>query len=292
MPAKPTTTTSTRPTTTSAPTVVITIGKQKIMSDEIERAMERPRMQLPPERLAQVREGIIRGIVQRELMKSYLESVSIPEEELQAEKQDWDTKLKENNKSLDQLIGQQGLDEQMLRVELKYRVLMKKASSKEKIDAFIKESPVSFFDGTKVKASHILLLCDFFAPPAKHAAVKAKLEKIGKEIESGQISFAEAAKKYSEAPDSAPEGGDLGTFTLDRMILPFAKAASTLQVGQTSGIIHVLGGYQFIKVTERTEGDGKVSERAEDIARRMLIPEWRNQSLLKTLETSPVKVLE
>ncbi|KAB8140005.1 peptidylprolyl isomerase, partial [Raoultella ornithinolytica] len=65
---------------------------------------------------------------------------------------------------------------------------------------------------TEVHARHILLKP---SPIMNDAQAQAKLEQIAAEIKSGKITFAQAAKTYSEDPGSANQGGDLGWATPD-----------------------------------------------------------------------------
>lgn len=67
---------------------------------------------------------------------------------------------------------------------------------------------------------------------ARHILVKTReeAEKIIKELEKG-VDFAELAKKYSIGP-SGKQGGDLGWFTPERMVPPFAEAVKKLKPGE------------------------------------------------------------
>lgn len=86
---------------------------------------------------------------------------------------------------------------------------------------------------------------------ARHILVKdkAQAEKILKELEGGK-DFALEAKKYSLDPGSKEKGGDLGYFGRGQMVPPFEKAAFSLKIGQTSGIIQSDYGYHIIKLED------------------------------------------
>ena len=84
---------------------------------------------------------------------------------------------------------------------------------------------------TEVHARHILLKP---SPIMNDAQAQAKLEQIAAEIKSGKITFAQAAKTYSEDPGSANQGGDLGWATPDIFDPAFRDALMRLNKGQTS----------------------------------------------------------
>jgi peptidyl-prolyl cis-trans isomerase D len=95
-----------------------------------------------------------------------------------------------------------------------------------------------------VTASHILFKFD---PGTKEADVKAKAEEVLKRVKAGE-DFAELARKYSQDPGSAKNGGDLGSFTREQMVKEFADVAFALKPGETSDLVRSQFGYHIIKV--------------------------------------------
>jgi parvulin-like peptidyl-prolyl isomerase len=63
--------------------------------------------------------------------------------------------------------------------------------------------------------------------------------------------FARLAKRYSEDPSNANDGGDLGTSSPDQFPAPFAAALESLEVGEISDPVRTDAGYHVIRVTER-----------------------------------------
>lgn len=98
------------------------------------------------------------------------------------------------------------------------------------------QNSIEFNKRTYVRASHIL--------------VKDKTEalKLKQKIENGDITFEDAAKKYSLCP-SGRQGGDLGYFTRHQMVKEFEDAAFTLPLGSVSDPVKTQFGYHLIKVT-------------------------------------------
>ena len=94
------------------------------------------------------------------------------------------------------------------------------------------------FYASQVKASHILV------------GRKSEAEALRQKIIDGEITFEDAAKKYSQCP-SREEGGDLGFFPRGVMAGPFEKAAFSLPVGEISQPVETRFGWHLIKVTDR-----------------------------------------
>ena len=90
---------------------------------------------------------------------------------------------------------------------------------------------------TYVRASHILV-------NSESQALRLK-----KEIDAGEITFQDAAKKYSQCP-SGQNGGDLGYFGRNQMVREFENASFSLPVGQVSAPVRTQFGYHLIKVTD------------------------------------------
>jgi peptidyl-prolyl cis-trans isomerase D len=113
-----------------------------------------------------------------------------------------------------------------------------------------------FYDANKAKfsepeqrrASHILIKADSSMSAADKAAAKAKAEKLYQELRANPARFAELAKQDSQDPGSAAQGGDLGSFTRDTMVKPFADAAFSMKVGELRGPVESEFGYHIIRL--------------------------------------------
>ena len=114
-----------------------------------------------------------------------------------------------------------------------------------------------FFMGSSVFASGALEKflspnVDVYEVRASHVLVKTRKEavKIKKDIESGNITFEEAAQKYSLCP-SGQKGGDLGYFNRKQMVQQFADTAFDLKVGEISDPVGTQFGWHIIKTTAK-----------------------------------------
>ncbi|HEX8981056.1 MAG TPA: SurA N-terminal domain-containing protein [Parasulfuritortus sp.] len=119
-----------------------------------------------------------------------------------------------------------------------------------------------YYEANKVKyqqpeqrhASHILIKADSTMSAADQAAAKAKAEKIYQELRAAPGKFAELAKQDSQDPGSAANGGDLGSFTRDTMVKPFADAVFSMKVGELSPPVKTEYGYHIIRLDGITPG--------------------------------------
>jgi len=97
------------------------------------------------------------------------------------------------------------------------------------------------------RASHILIVAQSDSASDK-AVAKAKAEDVLQEVRNVPSKFADLAKKYSQDPGSAKNGGDLGFFGRGAMVKVFEDAAFRQKVGEISDVIESEFGYHIVKV--------------------------------------------
>jgi peptidyl-prolyl cis-trans isomerase C len=123
--------------------------------------------------------------------------------------------------------------------------------TEEEIQKFYSSNPQNFAMPEQVHAEHILLLVDKKGTAEQTAEIRKKIEEIRADIESGKITFEDAAKQFSQDKSNAPKGGDLGFFSRGRMVKPFEDAVFALQDGALSPIVETSFGFHIIKMIER-----------------------------------------
>ncbi|MGP1958808.1 MAG: peptidylprolyl isomerase SurA [Arsenophonus sp. NC-CH8-MAG3] len=105
---------------------------------------------------------------------------------------------------------------------------------------------------TEVKARHILIK---LSPIISNEQAYEKIQQIAKKIKTGQITFAEAAKKYSQDPGSALRGGALG-WNMPNFYDPgFRDGLMRLNKGETSQPIHSFFGWHLIQLEDTRQVD-------------------------------------
>ncbi len=100
--------------------------------------------------------------------------------------------------------------------------------------------------------------------------LKTQLLSIKKDIESGRVTFEDAAAQFSKDPGSAANGGSLGLVGRGVFVKPFEEAAYSLEVGQISSIVETQFGLHLLRL------DDKQGEQV-NISHILLMPEADDQ---------------
>jgi len=122
--------------------------------------------------------------------------------------------------------------------------------SEDEVKAFYKTNADKYQNQQQREASHILIAVSKNAAPAEKAKAKAKAEDVLGQIKKNPKQFEELATKYSQDPESAKKGGDLGAFGRGMMVKPFDDAVFSMKVNEISGIVESDFGYHIIKLTK------------------------------------------
>ena len=146
------------------------------------------------------------------------------------------------------------------------------AANEGEIKAFYDQNLARYSQDEQRQASHILLKVE-----GDKAAVRAKAEGVLKEARAPGADFAALAKKYSQDPGSAAQGGDLGVFGRGAMVKPFEDAAFKLKEGEISGLVESDFGLHIIKLTSIKGSKVKSFEEM----RPEIEKEWKKQQAQK-----------
>lgn len=113
----------------------------------------------------------------------------------------------------------------------------------------------SKFDGTEVRASHIVKRLPRDAEESDGTKAKQQLTAVRQSIVSGESTFADAAGKHSDSP-SGKDAGDLGQFAYKgRMPQALTQVAFQLKTGDVSEPFESPFGVHILTVTEVVPGD-------------------------------------
>ena len=100
------------------------------------------------------------------------------------------------------------------------------------------------------RASHILIAAAKSAPAAEREKARARAQELLAAVRKAPDSFADVARKNSQDPGSAANGGDLDFFARGAMVKPFEDAAFALKKGEISDVVESDFGFHIIKVTD------------------------------------------
>ncbi|TPN85347.1 peptidylprolyl isomerase [Aquimarina algicola] len=139
-----------------------------------------------------------------------------------------------------------------------YRKQLAKAylTDTETSDALVKEAYERSLE--RLNASHILIMVKPNASAEDTLKAFNKIQEAKSKIDSG-APFSEIAKIYSEDPSVKKNNGDLGWFSVFRMVYPFEEAAYNTEVGNVSTPFRTQYGYHIVKVNKREKKLGEVT---------------------------------
>ena len=100
------------------------------------------------------------------------------------------------------------------------------------------------------RASHILITAPKGQPAADHQKARDKAMALLEQVRKAPDTFADVAKKNSQDPGSAANGGDLDSFARGAMVKPFEDAAFALKKGEVSDVVESDFGFHIIKLTD------------------------------------------
>ncbi len=100
------------------------------------------------------------------------------------------------------------------------------------------------------RASHILITVPATAPAAEREKAKAKAQELLAIVQKAPDTFADVARKNSQDPGSAPNGGDLDFFARGAMVKPFEDVAFAMKKGDISDVVASDFGFHIIKLTD------------------------------------------
>lgn len=154
--------------------------------------------------------------------------------------------------SFSDILASSGMTEETFRDNIRFSLLQKQAIA----DAVTDEAIQAYYDqaSQELHARHILV------------ATEEEATAIIEELKGG-ADFAEVAKEKSTDTASGAEGGDLGWFTVGKMVPEFNDAAYALELNTVSEPVQSEFGFHIIEVLEKRdlEGYGSLEDKKEEI---------------------------
>ncbi len=278
----------TRPTGNAA-----TVNGKAIPEVAVYRALR----QFPVAHRDLARKEIMAHLIENALIDEYLTLLKMTVEEKDVDKLIADLKkeLTDAKKDYVSELETMMLTQAEFRSEVTAQMKWEKFVQQQGTDPALKQlfdSSPDVFDGTQVRARHILMTPGTDEAKQKDAAQKLRgikqvveaeakkavdalpqtadaLAKAQAEANRTDELFAAYAKEYSTCP-SKKDGGDLNFFPrAGAMVEPFAKAAFALKAYEMSDVVATEFGYHLILVTQRRQGAPKKFEDVKEDVRML-----------------------
>jgi parvulin-like peptidyl-prolyl isomerase len=242
-----------------------------------------------------IRQEVLEMLISEKLMKQYLAKNAPPINPAEVEQQMTALveSLKSQGRTLADFCKESRQTEAQLRAGvqnmLQYTAYARKAASDEELKKYFNDN-LDYFQRTTVRISHIVIRIPMNTPAAEREQAKKRLAEIREQIVGGKMSFADAARQYSQCP-SAPMGGDIGVVTRKWMVdEAVARAAFALKKDEISDVVVSEFGVHLIKVTERTEGKKVEFAAVADEVRDSFIEEMRQKLLIDLRRSARVEI--
>jgi peptidyl-prolyl cis-trans isomerase D len=125
---------------------------------------------------------------------------------------------------------------------------------------YYKENESRYTSAEERQASHILFTAEKSAPADQRKAAKAQAESILAQVRKSPEQFAALAKKHSQDPGSAAQGGDLGFQGRKAWVPSFENAVFAMKPGEISNLVETDFGYHIIRLQAVRGGERKSFE--------------------------------
>ena len=257
--------------------VLVVVNEQPITSAELTRLLQTRKV--PEERRGEFRKRFLEQLIDVHLIHAYLDArqTTAPREELDEQVNRLRVMILKEGKDFDKALSEMGYTEKSLRDEMALPLAWKRHVDRTVTPTNLKQYFAEHrpeFDGTKVRASHILLKVPTATESAELKTAESKMREIRALIIQKKLTFADAAKMYSEGP-SKDSGGDIGYFPYTgKMPADFSRIAFGLKVGEVSEPFRSRFGVHLCVVTERQPGELSLEDVRDEVLAKMSQELW------------------
>jgi peptidyl-prolyl cis-trans isomerase C len=285
-----------------------------------EAAVERALKPVDPKNRDKARPEVINALIENALIDQYLEllKITVEPKEVDAEMDSFKKRMLEAKQDFAKVLEKMDITEAELKVEVLNQLRFEKFVAQQATDDKLKklfESSPEIFDGSMVRARHILISTEGADEKTKAAALK-KIQGIKVAIDSAVMTaeakvpptteplerqklinraaddaFIAAAKEHSTC-QSKSDGGNLGEFPrMGMMVEPFAKAAFALKPYTLSEPVQTQYGYHLILVTGKKPGEPVAFEQAKGAVTEVYTVRLR-EAVIEKMKADPNTKIE
>ena len=174
----------------------------------------------------------------------------------------------------------------------KSKVMAQVQVSLEELRAYYNQHQNEYRVQDEVKVSHILIKTPVAGADGKVdekgvEEARKKAEDVLKQVKGG-AKLEDLAKKYSDDPGSAKQGGELGWIGRGRTVPEFEKAAFSLGKGQISDLVKSSYGFHIIRTEDKHDAHLKTLDEVKD----QIEPLIRQQKASRMLENAGNALLD
>jgi peptidyl-prolyl cis-trans isomerase C len=236
---------------------------------------------------------IMPQLVEIEIAKAYAEEqgITVSEQDVNQEVETLKDQVAQQaqgqdigrEEAFDQALQQAGITEEQLRQQIREQLPIQKVQervaggagpSQEEVEQFYEQNKAAQFTTPETRCTrHILFNKD----------QKEKAEEVKKQLENGG-DFAALAKKYSQDPGSAEQGGDLGCIGRGETVPNFEEAVFNAEQGEIVGPVETEFGYHVIEVTDIQEEATQPLSEVEAQIREQLTTEAQSEEFTAWLQ--------
>jgi peptidyl-prolyl cis-trans isomerase SurA len=217
---------------------------------------------VPSEKL--LKEKVLEQLIYQKLQQQYARETGIVINDAMVDRA-VESVASRNKISVDQLLDTlrtEGVSVQDFKDELKGQLVIQQLIERDiKSQVTVSEGEVDAVLGNigaslqqrSYNVSHILISLDDDATAADIKSAQERAARLLERIRSGELDFAEAARRYSQAGDSS-QGGELGWKSTDQLPTIFTDELRSMQPGQVSSVLTSPNGVHILKLNDARGG--------------------------------------
>ena len=205
-----------------------------------------------------LRSQVLQGAIQRRLALAYLERINqrASDDDIKLGVIRLEKRLALKNQTLKEYLNEKQINREELEHQIAWQISWPKYSRQlltdKNYENFFNQRRMQF-DGTQLLVSQILLHVKQ-EPTRTEKQTLALAEKLLARIREKEITFAEAARQFSDSP-TGQKGGIVGLIEFNgAMPREFNTAAFKLKPGEISEPVKTAFGYHLIKLNDVTQG--------------------------------------